>query len=106
MPVMTRVTVLLPVGPSRPEEFVLDTAESLRQFLPDARYVVLDDRDDDLAQRLGFDDATVLPNPGTPGRKGLLYNRLSSGLREALGEPFDLLLRIDDDAVVQGNSFV
>jgi hypothetical protein len=103
---VTRVAVVVPIGPGRPEEFVVDTVESLTRYLPDARYIVLDDTGIGMGRRLELPDPTVLANPGPPGRNGLLYRRLSIGFEEALKEPFDLLLRLDDDAVVLGNTFV
>ena len=103
---MDRVTVVLPVGPTRPEEFVRDTVDSLVEFLPTARYVVIDDSGTQLGHRLGLSDATVLTRPDLPGRFGRLYGKLSAGFVEALREPSDLILRIDEDAVVLGNSFV
>lgn len=83
----------------------MDTAESLTHFLPQARFIVLDDTGTGLGSRLDLPNSVVLPNEGEPGRHGLLYRRICAGFDEALRQPFDILLRIDDDAVVLGNTF-
>jgi hypothetical protein len=101
------VTVVLPVGPSHEDEFVRDTLGSICQFLPAARLIVLDDSGCEAARRLAPPSATVIVTPdGYQGLGGQLYRRLSLAFREALREPFDVLLRFDTDAVLLGRTFV
>ena len=87
-------------------DFVEDSLESVRHFVPDARFIVLDDsgRATGAAAARNF-EATVIDTP-LRGKKGALYLTLSDGFLAALEEPFDLLLRMDTDALVAGSRFV
>jgi hypothetical protein len=103
---VANVTVVLPVGPSHEEKFVRDTIESVCQFLPASRLIVLDDSGSDTARRLASAEATVIVTPdGYQGLGGQLYRRLSLAFREALRQPFDVLLKLDTDAVLLGGTF-
>jgi hypothetical protein len=87
--------------------FVRDTIDSVGQFLPASRLIVLDDTGGDTVRRVAPADAAVIVTPdGYQGLQGQLYRRLSLAFREALRQPFDLLLRIDTDAVLLGGTFV
>jgi hypothetical protein len=100
------VTVVLPVGPSHEERFVRDTIDSVSQFLPTSRLIVLDDSGANMGRRLAPAEATVITTPdGYQGLEGQLYRRLSLGYREALRQAFDVLLRLDTDAVLLGGTF-
>ncbi len=101
------VTVVIPVGPSHGREFVRDTIDSARESLPDCRLILIDDSGDDTIRHLAPADATIIAAPaGYEGLEGQLYRRLSLAFREALRTPFDLLLRLDTDALILGNTFV
>lgn len=104
---MADVTVVLPVGPSHDDEFVRDTIGSICQFLPASRVIILDDSGCETGWRVAPPRATVIVKPdGYQGLGGQLYRRLSLAFREALRQPFDMLLRLDTDAVLLGGTFV
>jgi hypothetical protein len=101
------VTIVLPVGPSHEDEFVRDTIGSLCQFLPASRLIVLDDSGCETGRRVAPPSTKVIVTPdGYQGLGGQLYRRLSLAFREALRQPFDVLLRLDTDAVLLGGTFV
>jgi hypothetical protein len=103
---MARVAVVMPVGPSIEESFLRDTIESIQEFVPDRRLIVLDDsRTSTLAQSLPDDATVIVAGKEYQGWQGELYRSLSLGFREALSEPFDVLLRMDTDAVLLGGTF-
>ena len=100
------MTVVVPVGPSHDMKFVRDTIDSVGQFLPTSRLIVLDDTGGDAFRQVTPAHAAVIVTPdGYQGLEGQLYRRLSLGFREALRQPFDLLLRLDTDAVLLGGTF-
>lgn len=103
---MARVAVVMPVGPSTDESFLRDTIESVQEFVPACRLIVLDDsRTSTLAQALPDDATVIVAGSGYRGWQGELYRSLSLGFREALSEPFDVLLRMDTDALLLGGTF-
>lgn len=103
---MTRVAVVMPVGPGVEEEFLRDTIDSVCRYVPGHRLIVLDDSRTDELRNVLPPEATVFPVPEAyRGWQGELYRSLSLGFREALAEPFDVLLRLDTDAVLLGGSF-
>jgi len=96
----------MPVGPGTDPAFVADSLESIRHFVPSSRLVVMDDtgegRCDFLRRWL---DTTVIATP-KQGYLGGLYRTLSRGFEEALHDRFDMLLKIDTDALIAGDRFV
>jgi hypothetical protein len=96
---------VVPVGPNCQTDFVVDTLESIRYFAPDARIVVVDDSrrvlGDELRERYGL---TVV-GARAHGLFGSLYLNLSDGFKEALTEPFRILVRLDTDALIAGSDF-
>ena len=101
------VTVVLPVGRSYDDEFVRDTIGSVCQFLPASRLIIVDDSGCETGRRVAPASAEVIVTPdGYQGLGGQLYRRLSLAFREALRRPFDVLLRLDTDAVLLGGTFV
>ena len=111
------VVAVIPVGPHCRAEFVRDTIESLLLVAPDARVIVVDDSGRDTGRLAmperglaGIASTTVLttaaPGDEPAGKVGGLYLTLSTGFREALTRPFDILLRIDTDALVTGEQFI
>ena len=100
------MVTVIPVGPNCQAKFVDDTLASVRHYVPLSRFIVLDDSGRGTGAGVGKDyDATVITTPGR-GKGDGLYLTLSEGFREALLDPFDVLLRIDTDAVVAGGTFV
>ena len=94
-----RAAVVIPAGPGLREDFVDDTLRSVRERLgvPHTLIVV-----NDSPRRTWPDDVVVVPAPvGRPGTRGGLFVKLAAGIRRALelGE-FDVLLRLDTDALV------
>jgi hypothetical protein len=98
-------TVVMPVGPSHEEEFVRDTIDSVWQFLPTARLIVIDDSGGAVALPACANTTVIATSVGYQGLEGQLYRRLSLAFAEALRQPFDLLLRLDTDAVLLGGTF-
>jgi hypothetical protein len=96
---------VIPVGPNCRPEFVADTIESVQHFAPKARLIVVDDSRRGLADQLAERyPLTVLP-ARAPGVYGGLYLNLSDGFKEALTQPFRLLVRLDTDALIAGSDF-
>ncbi len=106
-----KAVAVVPVGPRCDVTFVRDTLVSIRRFVPECRLIIMDDsgRGTGTAAAEGL-HATIVPTraPDDPpfGKSGGLYLTLSRAFIEALTEPFDLLLRIDTDALVVGGTFV
>jgi hypothetical protein len=100
-----KVTVVIPVGPSAPIAFVRQTVESVKRSLPDARLILVDDSRSDLGVTLARDYGFHRLPAVAQGLHGALYLNLSEAFRAALAEPFDLLLRLDTDALVLNGDF-
>lgn len=97
---MGRIVAVVPVGPTHDVGFVADTLESVRYWTDDARVILVDDSRVRLAEPLGRRfGAEVITTAGN-GSGGGLYLTLSLGFEAALEEPFDVLLRMDTDALV------
>jgi len=99
-----RIVVVMPVGPG---EDVHDTLESLRAFLDPSRAIVLvdDTGTDELAAATArLPDVDVVTAPGrAPGARGGLWVKIAGGYAWACGRfRFDVLLRMDTDAVMLG----
>jgi hypothetical protein len=97
--------VVMPVGP---HDEALDSVRSVLHYIARPRAVVLVDdaqgRVDLAAAAALSDDVHVLPAPaGAAGAQGGLWVKLAAGYRRALEVcAFDVLLRIDADALVIG----
>jgi hypothetical protein len=103
---MTSVTVVMPIGPTHPVEYVRDTVDTLAEFLPGARLIALDDSGSGIGREVAPPGSTVLTAPTEyGGLAGQLYRRLSLAFLEALAAPFDILLRLDTDAILLGGAF-
>jgi hypothetical protein len=100
------MTVVMPVGPSCDPTFIDDTLASIEYYAePGWRLILVDDsRRKGLCRSLGRSNATIVPAQ-SEGVLGGLYLNLSDGFLAALDQPFDLLLRIDTDALVIGSGF-
>lgn len=95
----------MPVGPRCHRAFVVDTIESVRFFAPRARIVLVDDTRSSLGAELGEAfQLAVVPAPAH-GLYGSLYLNLSAGFKEALSQPFRILVRLDTDALIAGDDF-
>jgi hypothetical protein len=99
--------VLIPVGPRSEPQFTNDTIASVRGHMSDAAVVVVDNTREGLG-RAAPDDYPALeyvrfPSSGKPSTLGKLYFNVTSCLSEILDAyDFDVLLRLDDDALVIG----
>jgi glycosyltransferase involved in cell wall biosynthesis len=103
---MTALTILIPVGPRCREEFILDTLDSIAAHCHSGyRLIVLDDSGDGRGARIAADRGHESLATSGHGLAGGLYRTLSAGFLEALRKPFDVLLRLDTDALVAGESF-
>jgi hypothetical protein len=72
---------------------------------PGYRLILIDDSGTDLCHSLRRSkDATILI-AGISGMRGALYLNVSAGFRAALEQPFDILLKLDTDALVIGSGF-
>jgi hypothetical protein len=96
----------MPIGPFCRPDFVADSLESIRRYTAeDTRIVLLDSSQkgtgDSLAYRYGAEVCTL----DRTGLFGGLYMNLSAGFEIALEKPFDVLLRIDTDALVAASGF-
>ena len=97
---MTEMAAVIPVGPNCKPEFVTDTLESIRAYTPKAtRVIIVDDSGKGTAAQVA-DDRCMIVDTVAHGTLGALYLNLCEGFRAALSEPFDVLLRIDTDALV------
>lgn len=103
---MTVVTVVMPIGPTHPVEYVRDTIDTVEEFLPGARLIAVDDSGSGIGRAVTPRGGTVITAPtGYAGLAGQLYRRLSLAFLEALRAPFDILVRLDTDAILLGGSF-
>jgi hypothetical protein len=103
---MVNVTVVMPIGPTHHIDYVRDTVDAVAEFLPTARLIAVDDSGSDMGRELAPSGSTVITTPtGYGGLVGQLYRRLSLAFLEALTAPFDILLRLDTDAILLGGSF-
>lgn len=98
------LAVVIPGGPA---DDVRDTLDSVLHYTsPPRLVVVVDDTgghlQGPLEERSG-DVRVIQAPPGAPGALGGLFAKLSAGFRHALDTfPFDVLLRLDADALVIG----
>lgn len=97
---MTKVVAVIPIGPSCLPEFVADTVDSIRAFTPaETRLILVDDSGKGTAAQITNERCAIV-GAVAHGSFGALYLNLCAGFRAALSEPFDVLLRIDTDALV------
>lgn len=102
---MTRLVVVIPIGPNCRPEFVADTIASVDHFSPARRLLLLDDSGRGTGNTVAASvDAEVL-EVSSNGLAGGLFATLGVGFSAALRQPFDVLLRLDTDALVTGSSF-
>lgn len=103
---LPRLVVVIPVGPRCQPQFVADTLDSVDYYsVPERRLLLLDNSGRGTAQ--AFVDRRRTEVMVTPwrGSGGALYLSLSAGFAVALREPFDVLLRLDTDALVAGSGY-
>lgn len=101
-----RLVVVVPIGPRCEPQFVSDTLDSLDYYsVPDRRLLLLNNSgraiDHEILER-PLTEVVATPWRGT---HGALYLSLSAGFAAALHEPFDVLLRMDTDALVAGSGY-
>jgi hypothetical protein len=93
------------VGPHCRAEFVADTIESIQHFAPKARVILVDDSRRGLGVQLAERYQLSVREARAPGVFGGLYLNLSEGFKEALTQPFRILVRLDTDALIAGSDF-
>jgi hypothetical protein len=96
---------VIPVGPHCRPEFVADTIDSIRHFAPMARIILIDDSRRGTAVELAERYRLTVLDARVHGAFGNLYLNLSEGFREALKQPFRILVRLDTDALISGSDF-
>jgi hypothetical protein len=96
---------VIPVGPNCQSEFVSDTLDSIRWFAPLARIILVDDSLRSLGADLADHYGLTSVEARVHGLYGGLYLNLSDGFREALTQPFEILIRLDTDALIAGSDF-
>lgn len=96
---------VIPVGPSCQPDFVADTLDSVRYFAPMARIIIVDDSRRGLGVELGERYELTVLEARARGVFGGLYLNLSDGFKEALTQPFRILVRLDTDALISGSDF-
>jgi hypothetical protein len=96
---------VIPVGPHCRAEFVADTIESIQHFAPKARVILVDDSRSGLGVQLAERYQLTVRAARAHGVFGGLYLNLSEGFREALAQPFRILVRLDTDALIAGSDF-
>lgn len=102
---MTKVVVVIPIGPNCRPEFVSDTIASVNYFIPGRRLLLVDDSGRSTAYAVSHNvDAEVI-EVASNGLAGGLFATLGVGFSSALTEPFDVLLRLDTDALVTAAAF-
>lgn len=99
-----RVVVLMPVGP---DDDATDSVRSALHHLGPSRAVAVIDDTRDASRRPEIDElgpeVHVVPSSGERGKRGGLFLKLAAGYRYALRRfDFDVLLRMDADALVIG----
>jgi hypothetical protein len=101
-----RCVVLIPVGPQSEPQFANDTIASVFNHMSDVAVVVADNTREGLVRVLPEDMAlryARFPSDGTASTLGELYFNVTSCVGEILDTyDFDVLLRLDDDALVIG----
>lgn len=102
-----KLAVVIPVGPDCRLAYVEDTLDSVCHYTtPSRRIVVCDDSGKGTGEllRRRYPAITVLTTPEHYGKDAGLYFSLSEGFRVAYEEfAFDVLLRLDTDALVIGD---
>jgi hypothetical protein len=96
---------VIPVGPYCRAEFVADTIESIQHFAPKARVILVDDSRSGLGVQLAEQYHLNVRGARAPGVFGGLYLNISEGFKEALSQPFRILIRLDTDALISGSDF-
>jgi len=102
------LAVVIPVGPACELDYVGDTIESVRHYVTSSHVIiVLDDSGKamGIAIKERFNDVVILITPGNRGTAAGLYMNISRGFSFAYENyAFDVLLRLDSDALVIGHN--
>jgi hypothetical protein len=102
---MNKCAVVVPIGPNCRPDFVRDTLDSVDFFCPDRRLVLVDDSKKGIGELVAKGhDATIIV-VSDMGLAGGLFGSLSLGFQEALKSDFDVLVRLDTDALVTDGRF-
>jgi hypothetical protein len=96
---------VIPVGPTCQIEFVADTIDSIQYYAPLSRIILVDDSLSGIGIELADRYELTCVKTKVHGLFGNLYLNLSVGFREALAQPFRILVRLDTDALITGSDF-
>jgi hypothetical protein len=101
---------ILPIGPRSVPEFSLDTIESIFRYWSGGKLIILDDTVSGLGPHYEYlrNRADIIRcfNDGSYSTAGRLYKNVSRAIQHALDNyDFDIVLRIDDDALVIGAGY-
>lgn len=105
-----RIACVMPVGPNCASDHVTDSLRSLLNFCPLTRVVLVDDSGIETATRVvqelrEYEITCISSGETRAGLRGGLYHTLSRGFVEALERDFDILVRMDTDALAASGSF-
>lgn len=105
MTLSKKAVYVIPVGPGDDDHN--DTIKSVLHYADaQAEVVVVDDRGLDGTWRAEFPSVHVVAAPDAPGGWGGLYYKLGTGMTFAVENlQFDLLIRMDTDALLIGTGF-
>lgn len=108
-----RLLVLIPIGPGSNEAYCRDTIDSIRHYcVADRAIVIIDDTGGDLVERIAADygdEISICKTERMPGDHRILFKgqyvvNCALGLRFCYERfDFDLLLRLDTDALMCGH---
>jgi hypothetical protein len=99
---------ILPIGPRAVPEFSLDTIASVFRYSSSNKLIILDDTitGHDYNHLSGRADVLRCQNDGSYSVTGRLYKNVSRAIEYALDTyDFDVVLRLDDDALIIGSGF-
>jgi hypothetical protein len=103
---MSALAVVIPIGPNCKPENVRDTIASVDFYAPDRTLILVDDSGKKTGDAmLEFTDARVI-EVKSMGLAGGLYASLAQGFEASLNSDWDVLLRLDTDALVADGRFL
>ena len=102
---MNKCAVVVPIGPNCRPDFVNDTLDSVDFFCPDRLLVLVDDSKKGTGELVAKEHEATVIVVSEMGLAGGLFGSLSLGFQEALKTDFDVLVRLDTDALVTDGRF-
>jgi len=102
---MNRCAVVVPIGPNCRPEFVLDTLDSVDFYCPDRNLILVDDSRKGTGGLVAKGRGAEVIVVSEMGLAGGLFGSLALGFEAALRSPFDVLVRLDTDALITDGRF-